>query len=146
MNQVKLNEKILITIKKIGINGEGVGYYKRQAIFVDGALPGEEVEVEIVDAKENYAYGEILRFKTKSPDRVEPKCPYYGKCGGCQLQHLSYEKTLEEKANIILDSFERYCDDSIDNVMSMVDFYLKDKNAHDYKYRIDMLLRCLRPL
>lgn len=117
MNQVKLNEKILITIKKIGINGEGVGYYKRQAIFVDGALPGEEVEVEIVDAKENYAYGEILRFKTKSPDRVEPKCPYYGKCGGCQLQHLSYEKTLEEKANIILDSFERYCDDSIDNVM-----------------------------
>ena len=117
MNQVKLNENILITIKKIGINGEGVGYYKRQAIFVDGALPGEEVEVEIVDAKENYAYGEILRFKTKSPDRVEPKCPYYGKCGGCQLQHLSYEKTLEEKANIILDSFERYCDDSIDNVM-----------------------------
>lgn len=131
MNQVKLNEKILLTIKKIGINGEGVGYYKRQAIFVDGALPQEEVEVEIVDAKENYAYGEILRFKTKSPYRIEPKCPYYGKCGGCQLQHLSYEKTLEEKANIIIDSFNRYCDEEIEDVM----FYPTIGMENPWEYR-----------
>ena len=47
MNQVKKNESVLITIKRLGINGEGIGYYKRQAIFVDNALPGEVVEVKI---------------------------------------------------------------------------------------------------
>ena len=77
MNQVKLNEKILITIKKIGINGEGVGYYKRQAIFVDGALPGEEVEVEIVEAKENYAYGEITKFKCNGSRKYYVQCTLY---------------------------------------------------------------------
>lgn len=115
-NQVKLKDKILITIKKIGINGEGVGYYKRQAIFVDGALPGEEVEVEITEVFDNYAYGEITKWKVKSVHRVEPKCPYYGRCGGCQLQHLDYEQTLVEKQNIVLDSFSRYFDGDIDNV------------------------------
>lgn len=116
MNQVKLNELILLTIKRIGINGEGVGFYKRQTIFVENALPGEIVEVKIIDTKQNYAIGEITKFKQKSPDRVTPLCPYYSKCGGCQLQHLSYETQLEEKKNIVIESFVRYFDGNVDKI------------------------------
>ena len=116
MNQVKLNELILLTIKRIGINGEGVGFYKRQTIFVENALPGEIVEVKIIDTKQNYAIGEITKFKQKSPDRVTPPCPYYSKCGGCQLQHLSYEAQLEEKKNIVIESFVRYFDGNVDKI------------------------------
>ena len=105
MNQVKKDELILLTIKRLGINGEGVGFYKKQTIFVDNALPGEIVEVKIVDAKDKYATGVITKFKQKSPNRVEAKCPYYEKCGGCQLQHLSYDSQLEEKKNIVVESF-----------------------------------------
>ncbi len=116
MNQVKLNELILITIKRLGINGEGVGFYKKQTIFVDNALPGEIVEVKIVDAKDKYAIGQITRFKQKSPLRCEPKCPYYEKCGGCQLQHLKYEGQLIEKHNIVAESFMRYYDGKADKI------------------------------
>ena len=60
MNQVKLNESILLTIKRIGINGEGVGFYKKQAIFVPGALPGEIVEVKITEALDYDLVGEAV--------------------------------------------------------------------------------------
>lgn len=116
MNQVKENELILITIKRLGINGEGVGFYKRQTIFVNNALPGEIVEVKIIEAKDKYAIGEIVKFKKKSPNRVEPQCPYYNKCGGCQLQHLSYIAQLEEKQNIVIESFSRYYDGDINKI------------------------------
>ena len=88
IQQVNLGDLILLTIKRMGINGEGIGYYKRQAIFVDGALVGEEVEVEITSVKDGFAYGEITKFKKTSPNRTTPKCPYFGKCGGCQHRIL----------------------------------------------------------
>lgn len=116
MNQVKLKERILITIKRLGINGEGIGYYKRQAIFVENALPGEIVEVEIIEANNKYALGEITKVKKTSSDRVEPKCPYYGKCGGCQLQHLSYKAQLNEKRNLVIEAFNRYYDGDVSKI------------------------------
>ena len=131
MNQVKLNESILITIKRIGINGEGIGYYKRQAIFVDDCLPGEVVEVKIIEANEKYAKGVITKIKEKSSDRVEPRCKYYGKCGGCQLQHLSYQKQLEEKKNLVVESFQRYFDGDI----SKIKFYDTLGMENPWNYR-----------
>lgn len=138
MNQVKLNEIILITIKRLGINGEGIGFYKKQTIFVNDALPGEIVEVKIIEAKDKYAIGEITKFKKKSNKRVEPKCPYYDKCGGCQLQHLSYEAQLEEKQNIVIESFSRYYDGNINKII------FKDTigSKNQYRYRNKSSLPC----
>ena len=138
MYQVKLNDSILLTIKRIGINGEGVGFYKKQTIFVDNALPGEIVEVKIVDAKEKYAIGEITKFKQKSPNRVNPKCPYYEKCGGCQLQHLSYDAQLEEKKNIVIESFARYYDGSLEKIK----FKETIGNENPWNYRNKSSLPC----
>lgn len=115
-NQVKVNDLILLTIKRIGINGEGIGFYKKQTIFVNNALPGEVVEVKIVDAKDKYAVGEITKFKAKSEERVEPLCPYYEKCGGCQLQHLSYNGQLQIKKELVMESFSRYYDGSLEKL------------------------------
>ena len=138
MNQVKKDELILLTIKRLGINGEGVGFYKKQTIFVDGALPGEIVEVKIVDAKDKYATGVVTKFKQKSPNRIEPKCPYYEKCGGCQLQHLSYDCQLEEKKNIVAESFMRYYDGKVEKIN------FKDTIGcqNQYRYRNKSSLPC----
>lgn len=138
MNQVKENELILLTIKRIGINGEGVGFYKKQTIFVDGALPGEIVEVKITNAKDKYATGVITKFKQKSSERITPKCPYYEKCGGCQLQHLSYSAQLEEKRNIVIESFARYYDGDV----SKINFKETLGNEEPWGYRNKSSLPC----
>lgn len=115
-NILNINESILLTIRRLGINGEGIGYYKRQAVFVKGALPGEVVEVKVTEVQEKYAIAEVTKLKTASSERVEPKCPYYGKCGGCQLQHYSYAGQLEAKKELVYEAFQRYYDGNIDKI------------------------------
>lgn len=108
-NVLVKNQEILLTIKRIGINGEGIGYYKRLAVFVPGALPTEEVVIKIVDVNNNYAKGKLVRVKKeKSFDRDESKCKYYENCGGCHLQHVKYEAQLKMKKDIVRESFNKY--------------------------------------
>ncbi|WP_041580242.1 23S rRNA (uracil(1939)-C(5))-methyltransferase RlmD [Bacillus sp. 1NLA3E] len=97
-----------LTIKRLGINGEGVGYFKRQVVFVPGALPGEEVVVEVTKVNPKFAEAKIKKIRKSSEHRVQPVCPVYDECGGCQLQHLSYEQQLKEKRDIIIQSLERH--------------------------------------
>ena len=109
MNTLQKNQEILLTIKRIGINGEGIGYFKRLAVFIDGALPGEEVVARITEVYDNYAKASMVRIKGDvSPNRIEPSCPYYGKCGGCNLQHCNYQYQLEIKKNLVMEAFEKY--------------------------------------
>src|SRR5690554_5355750 len=114
-HNLKINDLILLTIKRLGINGEGIGYYKRVAVFVDGAIPGEVVEVKIIGVEKRFAYGEITKFKTKSKDRIIPKAPKLMKAG-LTLQHIKYEKQLEFKRDIIIDAFNRYYDGDVDKI------------------------------
>jgi 23S rRNA (uracil-5-)-methyltransferase RumA len=97
-----------LTIKRLGINGEGVGYFKKQVVFVPGALPGEEVVVEATKIHPKFAEAKIKKIRIKSPHRVKPLCPVYDLCGGCQLQHLDYQQQLKEKRDIVLQSLERH--------------------------------------
>ncbi|MEK4149599.1 23S rRNA (uracil(1939)-C(5))-methyltransferase RlmD [Robertmurraya sp. FSL W8-0741] len=97
-----------LTIKRLGINGEGVGYFKRQVVFVPGALPGEEVVVEATKVQPKFAEGRIKKIRKKSPYRVQPPCPVYEECGGCQLQHLRYDQQLKEKRDIVIQALERH--------------------------------------
>ncbi|WP_062352994.1 23S rRNA (uracil(1939)-C(5))-methyltransferase RlmD [Bacillus kwashiorkori] len=97
-----------ITIKRLGINGEGVGYFKRSVVFVPGALPGEEVLVEATNIKPNFAEAKIIRIRKRSSHRINPPCPIYYECGGCQLQHLDYKQQLVEKRDILIQALERH--------------------------------------
>ena len=101
-------QKILLTIKRLGINGEGIGYYKRQAVFVDGVIPPEEVIVKITEVKKNFAKGEVLKWNIRASERVKPFCRHYDECGGCQTQHISYQEQLNFKEEMIKQAVERY--------------------------------------
>lgn len=106
--KIELNQTFPLTIKRLGINGEGVGYFKKQVVFVPGALPGEEVVVEATQINPKFAEAKIKKIRIKSPHRVLPLCPVYDQCGGCQLQHLKYDQQLKEKRDIIIQSLERH--------------------------------------
>ena len=109
MNEfIKVNDHLNVDVKRMGINGEGIAYYQKLAIFIDHALPGEEVKVNITEVHENRAIGEIIEIRKESKDRVVPFCPIYHQCGGCQTQHMDYQAMLEQKREIIIRSFERY--------------------------------------
>lgn len=97
-----------LTIKRLGINGEGVGYFKKQVVFVHGALPDEEVVAEVTNVKHKFAEAKIKKIRIKSPHRMTPPCHVYEQCGGCQLQHLQYEQQLEYKRDIVIQSLERH--------------------------------------
>ena len=93
------NQVVTVTIEDIGNDGEGIGKYEGYTLFVKGALPGDVAKVKVLKAKKTYGYAKVEELIAPSPDRVEPKCPVAGRCGGCQLQHLSYERQLVYKAD-----------------------------------------------
>ena len=126
---IKVDDQILLKVKRIGINGEGIGYNERLAIFVDGILPEEEAIVKIRDVFENRATAELIEIKKKSPLRREPFCPIYETCGGCQMQHMTYEATLKYKKEMIIQTFERYLNQKIDpNIVKDTKPSPKDKH------------------
>lgn len=94
---VEKNKCYTMTIDDLGSEGEGIGKIEGFAIFVEGALPQEEIEVLIVKVKKNFAYGKLKRILKPSSQRVSHLCDVASKCGGCQLQHLSYKGQLEYK-------------------------------------------------
>ena len=93
------NQIVTITIEDIGNDGEGIGKYEGYTLFVKGALPQDVVKVKVLKAKKTYGYAKVEELISPSPDRVTPKCPVAGRCGGCQLQHYSYARQLQYKAD-----------------------------------------------
>lgn len=96
-----------ITIHGLGSSGEGVGRYEGFTVFVPFALPEEVVIARITLVKKNYAVGELVTVKVPSPHRITPRCEVYERCGGCQLQHVSYEEQLRLKTQKVKDVVER---------------------------------------
>ncbi|MCS1350033.1 23S rRNA (uracil(1939)-C(5))-methyltransferase RlmD [Mechercharimyces sp. CAU 1602] len=106
--QLKPQQVIRLPIKRMGINGEGVGFYQRQVVFVEGAIPGEHVLARVQEVKRQFVRASLLKIIKRSPARINPPCPVYDECGGCQLQHMSYEKQLVEKRELVKEAFSRY--------------------------------------
>ncbi|STY43018.1 Uncharacterized RNA methyltransferase SAV1897 [Listeria grayi] len=107
-NPVQEGQRFPLTIRRMGINGEGIGYYKRAIVFVPGAITGEEVVVEAKRIAPRYTEAEIKKIRIPSPNRVKPPCPVYEACGGCQLQHISYQAQLELKRDILIQALEKH--------------------------------------
>ena len=105
--ELKKNDVLTINITGLGYNGEGVSKDFEMPIFVPFALPGERVEVKIIFAKKDFYVGKLEKIIIKSNDRTEPLCPVFTKCGGCQLEHLCYEKQLEFKKEHVRDCFKK---------------------------------------
>lgn len=104
---VAKNDESIIDIIGMNHDGEGVGRVDGYTLFVSGALPGEQVQVKVLKTKKQYGYAKLQKVLKPSVDRVIPPCEIYDQCGGCQLQHLSYEAQLDWKRQHVIDALER---------------------------------------
>lgn len=107
-SEIEAGSRFPLTIKRLGINGEGIGYYKRKITFVPGALPDEVVVAEVTSVADSYINAKIHKIRKQSPVRVEPKDATYSEVGGIELEHLNYKGQLAFKKDVIVQSLERY--------------------------------------
>jgi 23S rRNA (uracil1939-C5)-methyltransferase len=123
---VKPGEIHELTISGLSHQGEGVGRVKNFAVFVPGAIPGEKVLVEINEVKKNFAQGKLAKVVEPVPFRIEAPCAYFEQCGGCQFQHISYEKQLEFKRLQVKDALTK---------IGGIDTYVEPALGMEYPWR-----------
>jgi 23S rRNA (uracil1939-C5)-methyltransferase len=99
----------LLTLKLTGLGrlGEALAEVDGKPVYVFGGIPGETVVAEVIRERRGYFAAEVVEVLEASPHRVEPPCPYYGSCTGCQFQHVAYERQLEMKREAVVDALER---------------------------------------
>lgn len=101
------NEFYELNITALGAGGEGIGRIDGYTLFVDGAIPGDVIRMKAIKVKKKYGVGRLVEFIETSKDRVEPICPVAKQCGGCTLQHMSYDAQLAYKQNLIKEALVR---------------------------------------
>lgn len=104
MTMIEKNRNYILDITGMTHEGQGVGRIDGLAVFVDGALEGEQVEAKIIKLNKTYAAGKLITVLKPSPHRVEPFCGSYRRCGGCSLQHMDYCAQLEFKTKLVRDN------------------------------------------
>lgn len=95
---------LTLTVSGLAYGGEGIAKHQGMVVFIPEALPGDVVEVKVLQVKKRFARAELVRLQAAGPDRVEPFCPVASECGGCSWQHLSYPGQLRAKQNFIENS------------------------------------------
>lgn len=139
MFTLEVGSKIKLEIRKQGINGEGIGYYNKLAIFVPGAILKEIVNCEITEANTTYAVAKLDEIVSPSTKRIIPPCKYFQQCGGCQMQHIEYKEQLKIKQSIMKQALSRYTDVPlserlIKKTMGMSDsFWYRNKSQMPFK-------------
>lgn len=104
---VNKNERLNVLVEDLTHDGSGVAKVEGYPLFIPGALPGEEVDIQVGKTLKNYGFARLLNVTKASPDRVAPPCHVFPECGGCQLQHLSYEGQLVQKRKTVRDVMDR---------------------------------------
>lgn len=107
MSQSNAKNVITLEIDALSYGPHGIGRIGGKAVMVPHTAPGDTVEAQVVESKERYAVGAMLRLITLSPFRQTPLCPYVGTCGGCSWQHLGYEAQLKAKQQSVEDALRR---------------------------------------
>ena len=95
-----------IAIESLTHDGRGIAHQDGKAVFIDGALPGEEVGFEYLATHRTYDEGRVTDVHRSSPDRVEPRCPHFGVCGGCSLQHMAAGAQIRAKQQVLIDTLQ----------------------------------------
>jgi 23S rRNA (uracil1939-C5)-methyltransferase len=117
------NDIVTVEITDIGVSGEGIGHVDGYTLFIKDAVIGDVVEAKVMKAKKNYGYARLMKVITPSEYRVEPKCAFARRCGGCQIQEMSYDRQLVFKDQKIRGNLERiggFTKEQIEAVMQSV--------------------------
>jgi 23S rRNA (uracil1939-C5)-methyltransferase len=104
---VQKNEYIEVIFEDLTHDGAGVAKVEGYPLFVPNGLPGEKAKIKVIKVNKGYGFGRLMEITEDSPYRVEPECPIYKECGGCQLQHMSYEGQLKAKEKQVSDVLQR---------------------------------------
>ncbi|MDD3173294.1 MAG: 23S rRNA (uracil(1939)-C(5))-methyltransferase RlmD [Herbinix sp.] len=104
---VKKNDQVEIAIEDIGSEGEGIGRYNGYTLFVKDTVMGDKALVQVMKTGKTYGYARLIKLIKPSTFRVEPRCQIAARCGGCQLQHVEYQKQLEYKENKVRNCLTR---------------------------------------
>lgn len=105
---LKVDDRIKVTGKRMGINGEGIAYYKKKVVFVEGLIHDEEAEVIVTEVTDRYIKAKVNKIFKKSDARIKSKCRHFDRCGGCSMLHIDYESQLDIKDEILEESLEKY--------------------------------------
>lgn len=127
-----MNIKNNIKIERLDDQVRGIGYIDNKIIFLENALPGEIVDVNIVRETKKFYEGKIIKYKKKSIDRIEPICPYYENCGGCNLLHVDYKYGVKYKKNKIENILNKFA-----NICTNIEF-IENKNIFNYRNKVEL--------
>ena len=97
-----------VKIERLDHQGRGIAKVNNITTFIPNTLVDEEVEIEIIENRKKYNVGKVIKYIKTSDLRINPICPYYDKCGGCDLMHMNYQNQLKFKQNKIINIIERY--------------------------------------
>lgn len=131
--EIRKNQEFEVIIEDIGSDGAGVGKIGTFPLFIKDTVIGDRVLAKVIKLKKNYGYARVMEILEPSLDRTEPLCPVSRQCGGCNLQHLRYEKQLEYKYNKVKNCLERIgnikdVEDMMEMTLGMEDpFYYRNK-------------------
>src|SRR5438034_6012034 len=103
MAKPRRGDSLWRAMEDLAFGGAGVGRADGYVVFVRGGLPGDRLRVRVVEARGRFGRAVIDEVLVASPDRVDPPCPYFGRCGGCRLQHLAYSAQLAFKEKQVRD-------------------------------------------
>lgn len=104
----QLSAKLSLSVNQLDHLGAGIAQHQGKVVFIPGALPDETVTVQLTEQKKNYARAKLIKVDTPSSERVEPECPHYHTCGGCDLQHMSLSGQREHKEAALLDIMAKF--------------------------------------
>ncbi len=107
MAKPRRGDRITITVDDLAFGGEGVGRTGGYVVFVRGGLPGDRLVVRMIETRARFGRAEIEAVEEPSPHRVVAPCAYFGRCGGCRLQHMDYSGQLAFKEKQVRDCLQR---------------------------------------
>lgn len=130
---IKKNDILDGEVIDFGSNGEGIIKRDDLVIFIPFSMVGETVKYKILKVEKNIAYGKLIEVITPSPLRIDPICPVFGKCGGCDLQHVKYQKTLDIKRENV-----KICFDKIANICIKPKETVPSDNIFGYRNKLQL--------
>lgn len=133
---IKKNDEFEVDIIRMGANGEGVAVQDGIVIFVPLAIVGERVLIHIINDKNSFLIGKIVKIIRKSENRINPPCKYFEKCGGCDLQHMTYDLQNKTKLDIVKDTLKKYA-----NIDIQIDELVCGKNELHYRNKFAFPVR-----
>lgn len=120
-----------IKIEKFDDFGRGICYIDNKVTFVPNTIPNDLVEIKITKEFKNYNEGKLINILIPSKKRIEPKCPYFSKCGGCVLQNMNYKDTLEYKKEKVINIFKK-------NKLEINPVVIENANYYNYRNKISL--------